>query len=388
MNLRTLLLPVLVTCSAALHAGTVAYQVPAGAAGNQAFDGNLGMDFNVRAPAIRVTQIGAFDSGGDGINGTITAGIFNRATGTQVGTGATFTGSGQSLVDGSRFAAPSGGSFVLTRGFQGTIVGQGYNAAEMAGNAGVSVPPQMWTTNGGPGNQISFVGSGRWGLAPFGFPANLDAGPANRYAAGTFEFEIVPVAGLKTALWTEPGIGGNQNYGGPLGMDFTVSTPIVISELGVFDDLGNGIAGSLAAEIWTNDGSPALLASATFTNASPGILDEGTSRFKTITSLVLSPGSYTIVGRGFSDLDLNGNVGANPGAASYIDDGGGALQFTGTSRFGNLGDGFPGIPDGGPANRYYSGTFRYDVIPEPAAGSGLLLAGLVMLAGRRRRGAG
>lgn len=385
MNLRSLLLPVLFTSSAALRAGTVAYQVPAGTAGSQNFDGNLGMDFNVRAPAIRVTQIGAFDSGGDGINGTITAGVFNRTTGTQVGTGATFTGSGQTLVDGSRFAAPSGGSFVLTRGFQGTVVAQGYNAAELAGNIGVAVPPQMWTTSGGPGNQISFVGGGRWGLAPFGFPSNIDAGPVNRYAAGTFEFEIIPVAGIRTALWTEPGMPGNQNYGGPLGMDFTVSTPIVISELGVFDDLGNGIGGSLAAEIWTNDGSPTLLASATFDSASPGTLDEGSSRFKAITSLVLSPGNYTILGRGFSDLDLNGNVGLNPETASYIDDGGGAIQFVGTSRFGNVGDGFPGIPDQGPANRYYSGTFRYDVIPEPGSAALFMGAVLAMLAGRRRR---
>jgi hypothetical protein len=385
MKLRSLLLPVLMTSAAVLHAGTVAYQVPAGTAGNQNFDGNLGMDFNVRAPAIRVTQIGAFDSGGDGINGTITAGVFNRTTGTQVGTGATFNGSGQTLVDGSRFAAPSGGSFVLTRGFQGTIVAQGYNAAEMLGNAGVSVPPQMWTTNGGPGNQIAFTGLSRWGLAPFGFPANIDGGPANRYAAGTFEFEVIPVAGIRTALWTEPGMAGNQNYGGPLGMDFTVSTPIVISELGVFDDLGNGIGGTLAAEIWTNDGSPTLLASAAFDSASPGTLDEGSSRFKTITSLVLSPGNYTILGRGFSDLDLNGNVGANPSAASYIDDSGGAIQFVGTSRFGAVGAGFPGISDQGPANRYYSGTFRYDIIPEPGSGAVLISAGLVMLAVRRRR---
>ncbi len=375
-----------VLCSAAwLHAGTVAYQVPAGTVGTQNFDGNLGMDFNVRAPAIRVTQIGAFDSGGDGINGTITAGIFDRLSGTQTGTGATFNGTGQTLVDGSRFAAPSGGSFILTRGFQGTIVTQGYNAAELNGNAGAPVPPPPWTTNGGPGNQISFTGTSRWGAAPFGFPGNLDGGPFNRYAAGTFEFEIVPVAGIKTALWTEPGLAGNQAFGGPLGMDFTVSTPIVISELGVFDDLGNGISGSLAAEIWTNDGAPVMLASATFDSASPGTLDEGTSRFKPITSLVLSPGNYTILGRGFSALDQNFNVGTNPGAASYIDDSGGAIQFVGTSRFGNVGDGFPGVPDTGPANRYYSGTFRYDIIPEPGGGA-LAAAGMVLLVvGRRRR---
>ncbi len=383
MNLRLLSLPVFCCSVATLQAGTAAYVVPAGTAGTQNFDGSLGMDFNVRAPAIRVTQLGAFDSNSDGINGTIQTGVFNRNTQGLVGSTATFTGSGQTLVGGSRFAAPSGGSFILPRAFAGSIVAQGYNAAELNGNSGGLAPP--WTTDGGPGNQIAFVGTSRWGGGPLSYPINGDGGPANRYAAGTFEFELVSVAGPKTALWVDPGMVGNQDFGGPLGMDFTVSSPIVISSLGVFDDLGNGISGSLAAEIWTNSGTPALLASADFTNASPGTLDDGSSRFKTITSLVLNPGNYTIVGRGFSLADQNGNVGANPAAASYIDDSGGAIQFVGSSRFGNVGDGFPAFPDGGPANRYYAGTFIYDLIPEPATGAFLAGVTVVLLGARRRR---
>jgi hypothetical protein len=49
------------------------------------------MDFNVGSKAITITSLGAFDSGQDGINGTIPVGIFDRTTSTLAGSTETTT---------------------------------------------------------------------------------------------------------------------------------------------------------------------------------------------------------------------------------------------------------------------------------------------------------
>ena len=92
-----------------------------------------------------------------------------------------------------------------------TIVAYGYSAAEPNGNLGVAGSFTAGTTNNG-GGSISFVGFSRAGGAPgasIGGPA-ADNGPANRYGAGTFQFEPLdppsPVALQNaTALYSQGG---------------------------------------------------------------------------------------------------------------------------------------------------------------------------------------
>jgi hypothetical protein len=55
------------------HAQTIAYDVPV-QPGNQAFTGNLGLDFNVNQ-SIVLTGLVAFDSNGDGFVNSITVAI-------------------------------------------------------------------------------------------------------------------------------------------------------------------------------------------------------------------------------------------------------------------------------------------------------------------------
>src|SRR5262245_16814186 len=166
----------------------IAYNVPAGTNGNQDFGGSLGMDFNVGSTPILVSSLGVFDSGSNGLSAPISVALFNRTTGTIVpGTQINFpTGTLGTLIGGSRFlnlAAP----VELTAGFQGSIVAWGYNASEMNGNTHGG--PAPWTTNGG--GLITFGGGSRFGNAGQ-FPTNIDGGPVNRYAAGTFQFEATP----------------------------------------------------------------------------------------------------------------------------------------------------------------------------------------------------
>ncbi|MFT4637054.1 MAG: hypothetical protein ACI8T1_000362 [Verrucomicrobiales bacterium] len=173
---------------------------------------------------------------------------------------------------------------------------------------------------------------------------------------------------------------GNQAFDGSLGHDFIVVRPIEVLELGVFDDGSEGMNLEIVAELWTRDdgGTPedpdddtegALITTLTFTSGDPGLL-EGGSRLKALPSLInLAPGAYTIVAHGYGDGEMNGNQnGAD--LSLTTDDGDGSLQFVGGGRFGDAGS-WPANPDGGPANRYAAGTFKYRVSSGPVLSSDL-----------------
>src|SRR6187402_2865412 len=147
-------------------ASITAYNVPAGAIGNQNFGGSLGMDFDVQnANGIVVDRLGAFDSGSDGLNMPIEVGIYDRNLGTlATATTTVFSpGATGTLEGGSRFlnlAAP----LALPAGFQGSIVAWGYGDTELNGNLGVAGPPGPLTVNHA-GAKLQFVGVSRFGNA-------------------------------------------------------------------------------------------------------------------------------------------------------------------------------------------------------------------------------
>ena len=172
---------ILLSASSQLSAA-IALTVPAGATFNQQHNGLLGMDFDVTGPdGIIVSRLGAFDSGQDGILGTINVGIVDRTTGLVVGETLSFSGDAGDVVDGSRFLAlPT--PLVLPNGFQGSITAQGYGQEGNGNFTDFSVIDDG-------GGLINFVGGARWGGDdPLTLASNADGGPANRYFAGTFEF--------------------------------------------------------------------------------------------------------------------------------------------------------------------------------------------------------
>ena len=167
-------------------AGFIAYQVPAGTNGNQAHGGPLGMDLDL-SKMIIITSLGVFDDGSNGLTRTLNVRLYDRTDTSSPLASLTFTPEDPGeLIGGSRFKdLPSPLSFMP--GFQGTIVADGYGTGEQNGNgmgSGVS-----WTTDGA-GGVIAFVGASRWGMTAGTYPTNLDSGPANRYAAGTFEYNL------------------------------------------------------------------------------------------------------------------------------------------------------------------------------------------------------
>jgi hypothetical protein len=159
--------------------------------------------------------------------------------------------------------------------------------------------------------------------------------------------------------YNTPNKGGNQGWGGNLGLDFDVNTPIVVTQLGTFNH-GQGTFGpstTIIVALWSrhhtgstpNDtesdtaGAPLPLATMAFYQYDPGTL-VGNYAFKPLaTALTLQPGSYTISAHGYNGDDLNGNEDI-PNFSVATDDGGGLISFVGTGRF----DPAPGlVPAGG-----------------------------------------
>lgn len=183
----------------------IAYVVPAGTTGNQAFGGVLGMDFDVMNPIV-VTRLGVFDDGSDGLNRPLTARLWDRATQTELAVLEFTPEDPGELVGGSRFK-PLANPLRLEVGFQGTITAEGYGSDERLRNRLDDPANIVWTTQDGNGS-LAFVGSSRWGWTPGFFPTIVDEGPAARYAAGTFEYQTTPpLLPGKTTVTVRPGDG-------------------------------------------------------------------------------------------------------------------------------------------------------------------------------------
>lgn len=127
---------------------------------------------------------------------------------------------------------------------------------------------------------------------------------------------------------------GNQNWGGTLGLDFTVTTPIEVTSLGVFDSGKDGITTNITAAIFRTSG----------VKVGPTIDFNGTANaggsayvYQNVTPFVLGVGSYQIGAWNFNTTDQNYN---SSGGASLItfDNLGGKITADG-SHYANDGDG-------------------------------------------------
>ena len=362
--------------------GVIALDNPA-VVGNQAFPGSVGMDFNTGFEPLEITHFGAFDSSQDGFATARTVSIYDRNTATPFATLTIPAGAGSTLINGSRFA-PVASTVTLPAGFKGSIVLNDVSV-DMIHNQGVS-PGPLSTINRG-GGLLGFVGGGRFGGVGT-YPASGDGGPANRYMAGTFQYQAISPLPKFIAYDVPEGLVGGQNFGGPVGMDFDVGgSPVSMTHIGVFDSAQDGINGTLNAYIYNRDTQAVIAGPFAFSGSGDPLMNG--SRFRDIADVTLSAGFHgTVVVEGYNPAELLYNSGGVASAAvAQMGDGNGLISFTGSGRFGTSGPGlYPNMADGGPANRYAAGTFVFQGIPEPATGTAVLLSA-ALLAGRRRRNA-
>jgi hypothetical protein len=180
----------------------------------------------------------------------------------------------------------------------------------------------------------------------------------------------------------------NQTWTGRLGNYFDVTaSPIVITSLGAFDNLPEGLEGPIQVGIFdvtTNS----LRTSITIGPGTPGTLINN-ARFVTITPLVLSVGPYAVVAVGFGASDPNYNTNIDPYTAVAVNTGGGLISIPVLSGLWDyntsLGTDLNGVYNGGWT--FGGGSFEYEAVPD--AGATLLLFGMGLAgltAFKRRRG--
>lgn len=194
MRAAILSVVVLAALSAPAGAEFIAYGCLTGAPGAQTWNGQLGHDFDVNQP-IRITQLGVFDSGANGLARTLTAFVWSRnSTGSPLAQLAFTPAEAGTLVDSSRFK-PLAVPLDLPVG-QYCVSVSGYGAGEPNGNEGPGAggPSSAYKTLDTGGGLISFVGTGRYDANPSAYPASLDGGPANRYSGPTFMFIPEPAS--------------------------------------------------------------------------------------------------------------------------------------------------------------------------------------------------
>ena len=192
---------------------------------------------------------------------------------------------------------------------------------------------------------------------------------------------------------------GNQQYGGTIGVAFTVNSLINVSALGAFDaaipntTTAHTLVGTIVTSIYdsnTQQVVPGL--TQTFTAASPGTL-QGGYLFKPTAGISLLPGSYVITFTALNTgggLDQDGNTNVGPATPPTYNEANNTitinktqLQYsgvTGSQTYPNLGS--PGQLD--------ASTFKFNAVltPEPGTVSlfgSLAVMGTSVLLRRRRR---
>jgi hypothetical protein len=160
---------------------------------------------------------------------------------------------------------------------------------------------------------------------------------------------------------------------GTYGWTFTVSTPVVVDNLGYFDFGGNGLSVAHDVGIWDSSGT--LLDSATVPAGTAGSLQDG-FRYTAAPALLLPIGIYTIGGFDPESADaitlgaiITTAPGITYGASRSI--GGASLTFPTGDVHAN-------------GNSYFGPNFTFVAVPEPATSALLLLGGMAACLARRR----
>lgn len=216
---------------------TIAYDA-AVQPGNQAWTGNLGLDFDVTTKPILVTALGAFDNNGDGFSGTVQVQIFDRDTSAAVGPSVSLSGTNGIVVNGDRFISVT--PFQLPVGHY-SVVAVGFNATDLDGNVSLGPPYVASTQNGG--GLISFVGSGRFdGNAALDFPATVPPGlPTNPFLAGTFQFQGFAAPLVSKTFATTFGIDLNLGETTQVIITLTNPNPAPLTNLNLTDVMSEGL---------------------------------------------------------------------------------------------------------------------------------------------------
>jgi Domain of unknown function (DUF4082)/PEP-CTERM motif len=168
-----------------------------------------------------------------------------------------------------------------------------------------------------------------------------------------------------------PGPGGVTNnawnFDATIGWQFTLSSPVTVTELGFFDATGSGLSDPHPVGIW--NGSGTLLGSATVPSGTAGMLVDG-FRFVSVTPFTLGAGAYAIGAYG-NQTSLDAFEFGLGGSTTIP-----ALTLGGAVEAASLPNTltFPTSPEGFATQGYFGPNFMVATIPEPSTISLLALA--------------
>ncbi len=149
------------------------------------------------------------------------------------------------------------------------------------------------------------------------------------------------------------------------GWAFTLSTPLVVTDLGYYDFGSDGLSDAHPVAIWTSTGG-APLVTASVPAGMGGTLVNG-SRYVPVTPTLLAAGSYTI--GGYSPA-LTDSVAINAATITTAP----GITYVGSRSAQGVGLTFPSGDTQGYTNGDFGPNFQFSNVPEPSAGA-LVLAG-------------
>lgn len=178
---------------------------------------------------------------------------------------------------------------------------------------------------------------------------------------------------------TVPGV----EYGGglyTLGFEFSVSSATSITQLGVYDNLSNGLTAPASIGLWDTSGN--LLTSANI-GVGEGTLD-GLFRYTTITPFALTAGTNYVIGA--YTTDLASSLGTGQGGVGTVD----PLVTIYWDRFSNFNSSFsfPSETNSNSGGAWLGANFQFAVaaVPEPGTWAMMLVGfGIIGYGLRRRR---
>ena len=165
------------------------------------------------------------------------------------------------------------------------------------------------------------------------------------------------------------------------GAAFTVGNqPLLVTALGVYDDLSDGLNQSYSVGIWGVSG----LLTSTIVPAGSGATLQGDFRYVSVTPLVLSANTTYRIGAnlGFNNaipfdlLGFDGTATLDP-----------AFSFANANRFSGYNTGFAD-PTQNFSYNLWAANLQYTTVPEPGAASLLAIGLLVRLALRKKSAVG